>query len=186
MTLIRLAPALLAALALAACGGSQKGDAPAGADAAGAPGSTSAEHGEAARIASAKAFVTRVYGGDADTRLSPEPGSPDVWDPTMVALYARVDAEQERSGGAILDFEPLCACQDDGGMTWRITDAASPEAGKASVTVTRTIGDDTTDVRLALVDTANGWRLQDVGTDDVPSWAEHLKEGLGEAGAAND
>ena len=62
--------------------------------------------------------------------------------------------------------------------SWRITDAASPEAGKATVTVTRTIGEDTGDIRLSLVETPAGWRVHDVGTDDAPSWSAHLEEGL--------
>lgn len=169
-------PALAALALLAGCGGSGT---PAGGETSAAPQASATAETEAARLTSARAFVTRVYsgyGGEGDTNAITNRDA--VFDPTMLAIMKRVDAAQEAGDGAIFDFEPLCNCQDDTGMTWRITDAASPEAGKANVTVTRAFGAEGSEVRLTLVQVNDEWRIRDVSTDDVPSYAAHLEEAM--------
>jgi len=171
------APVAAAAL-LAGCGPKPaKSDAaPAAATPAAAPAAAPADADPAA---SAKVWATRLYSRyDGGSDFNPIVTRDGVWDPAMLALMAKVDKAQEAGDGAIFDFEPLCACQDNGGMTWRVTDASASSPDKAEVTVTRVIGSDTGEVKLSLVKVNGDWRIHDVGTKDVGSYSGLLTEAL--------
>lgn len=175
----RAVTAVLALAALAACSPSKE-EAAAPASAAAASTGAAAMPAPAADPAeSAKVWTTKLY-----SRYGAEGGfnsivtRDGVWDPDMLALMARVDRAQEAGDGAIFDFEPLCNCQDDTGMTFRVTDASLSAPGKAEVTVTRTIGTESGDVKLSLVKVGGDWRIHDVATRDVESYAALLTEAI--------
>lgn len=176
-TLLAWAAPVAVAAILAGCGPKPaKSDAAPAATPAAAPAAAPADADPAT---SAKVWVTKLYSRyDGGSDFNPIVTRDGVWDPAMLALMAKVDKAQDAGDGALFDFEPLCACQDNGGMTWQVTDASSSAPDKAEVTVTRVIGTDTGEVKLSLVRVGGDWRIHDVGTRDVESYSALLTEAL--------
>jgi hypothetical protein len=130
----------------------------------------------AADVAGARIFLTRLY-ARYPARSGARPFDPlgqsaaAVFDPSFVALL-REDARLTPAGdvGAI-DWDPICGCQDDEGMTARI--GAIRPAGAAAATAlvdVRFPGVKTADrIELDLIVDRGQWRIHDIRTRDVPS-----------------
>ena len=169
------ASALAAAALLAGCNASvtAPGDDKAGADAKASPGAPAATTETAA---SARAFAEALYARySADGDFNPIVSRDGVWDPALLALMARVDAAQEASGDAIFDFEPLCQCQDNTGLIARAGEARATGADAATVPVELSYPAGAAGrVELKLVRVAGQWRVHDIASKGVPSYAAHL------------
>ena len=126
---------------------------------------------------SSRGFLARLYAhypvaGKAHPFDPVGSQAPQVFDASLVSLIRR-DQDNAREEVGALDGDPLCDCQDDGGMTWKITKVATTGAGKA-VGEVRLFFPDTPkpridDLRLDLVKTSKGWRIHDIASTDTPS-----------------
>ena len=100
------------------------------------------------------------------------PAAAQVFDAPLVALIRR-DQRNARGEVGALDGDPLCDCQDDAGMTWRIAGVVPQGADKAvarvRLTFPQTPRPRTDDLTFQLVKTAAGWRIHDIASPDIPS-----------------
>jgi hypothetical protein len=129
----------------------------------------------AANDASPRAFVAWLYSHYPTSEHRPafEPFGPDmgrVFHPSLVAL---IKADQQLASGEVgaLDGDPLCDCQDDGGLTFKVAQVRSAGPGRASAVVVRAYPGDreVEDITLDLVQTQGQWRVWDVHSHDTPS-----------------
>ncbi len=129
----------------------------------------------AASDAGARAFVAWLYSHypTAEHRPALEPFGPDmgrVFHPNLIALIKQDQRLADGEVGA-LDGDPLCDCQDDGGLTFRVASVRSTGPGRASAVVVRAYPSDreVEDITLDLVQTQGQWRVWDVHSHDTPS-----------------
>jgi hypothetical protein len=131
--------------------------------------------GRAADLVGAKTFLVQLY-AHYPARNGARPFDPtgrsaaSVFDPSFVTLL-REDARLTPPGdvGAI-DWDPICGCQDDEGMTVRIgaIRPVGPSQATALVDV-RFPGTQPTHIGLDLIVDHGQWRIHDIRTKDVPS-----------------
>ena len=98
------------------------------------------------------------------------PLASQVFDAPLTALIRRDQRNAKDEVGA-LDGDPLCDCQDDGGMSWKIAKLVPQGAGKAVAQVRLTFPETPRprDLTVALVKTPAGWRIHDISSRDTPS-----------------
>ena len=139
-----------------------------------------------APAASAKAFLDAIYGPWTQALKKPngpaykEPPAARLYTPEIVALLDKDARNTARSGevGAI-DGIILCSCQDDGGMTVRVSvPVASATAATARVAISFGGKYDRT-LTLKLARLPQGWRVADVSDADTPSLLAMLRKELG-------
>jgi hypothetical protein len=123
-----------------------------------------------------RAFVERIYAQYHQSNYSPLDRPERVFAPPLTAAI-REDARLAHGEVGFLDGDPLCDCQDTGGMQARVT-SLSTIGGSASARIfLRFSGTtDTRAIRLRLVRTGRGWRIADVGTHGDPSLLQALTE----------
>jgi hypothetical protein len=142
-------------------------------------------------LAGARAFVTwlyshyptsgRTHGFDS---LGPAIGS--VFHPSLINLITEDRRLADGEVGA-LDGDPICDCQDDGGMRFTIRSVRASDFSRASATVVRSddeSGQGSEDIILDLAPLNGHWRVYDVGTKDTPSLRTYLIKSNQEARAA--
>ncbi len=113
----------------------------------------------------------------ASGRTPPLQDRPKAWlgEPLLgLVLRDRAGARVSGEPGA-LDFDPICACQDDTGLRGVAIAARDEDAVRAKAVVGFRIGSQAMSVRYSLARTEAGWRIVDVGTGDVPSLVKHLR-----------
>lgn len=119
-------------------------------------------------------------------------GEARTYAPELVDLLRRDRASTPRGEIGVLDYDPICGCQDNGRITvdrvvftpgpggrlWAATtftdhDVGNPETGELSVTSTR---------RFLLERTPAGWRVADVRSDaeDDPGLLSMMRDGVAE------
>jgi hypothetical protein len=135
--------------------------------AAGTPAETRAE--------SPGAWMEHVY---AQYRRSPDFSPfthPDhYFAPTLLAAINE-DSRLAHGEVGTLDGDPICQCQDSGGMRPRVLKVTRPSAGKASVMVLIDWQDSTArKARFSLVRVRGGWRIADVRSGDERSLLQAL------------
>ena len=123
-----------------------------------------------------RAFLERIYSSYRDPDFSPFQKPERIFAPR---LSAAILEDQRLANGEVgfLDGDPLCDCQDTGGMRSRIVSFASTAAGasaRISVHFPGTSG--SRFIRVKLVKTPSGWRIADVGTKSEPSLLHDLLE----------
>jgi hypothetical protein len=146
-------------------------------------GLVAASHASAQGLDDARAFTTKLY-------AAYETGSPDylgrdaerTFTPSLLALIRRDRATTPSGDVGILDGDPICDCQDTGGlkMTGLVVEPAGPQAARAKATLR--FPDETRSVTLDLKAIHGHWRIADVHTAATPSLVRLLKDGLGEQG----
>jgi hypothetical protein len=99
----------------------------------------------------------------------------DVFSPTLLRLIkSDVDATPQGFAGR-LDFDPICSCQDPDGLR---VESITVDPAKKHLVLTSVVlhySDSTSKtVRLTLVFTKDGWRVDDVGSATVPSLRKFL------------
>jgi len=125
---------------------------------------------------SPRAFVERAYSSYRRSDFSPLERPGRIFAPPLAAAILE---DQKLAHGEVgfLDGDPLCDCQDTGGMHTRIVSLAKNAAGvSARVSVHFTGTSESRDIRLKLVRTPLGWRIADVGTKSEPSLLKDLLE----------
>lgn len=124
-----------------------------------------------------KAFLERLYAAYRDPDYSPLATPERVFAAPLVAAI-REDQRLSRDEVGYMDADPLCQCQDPGGLRPLIGEVARPTAGTAAARVVLRFGgggDGDREVRLRLIRTPAGWRIADVATPDSPSMLDELR-----------
>jgi hypothetical protein len=143
----------------------------------------------AADLTGARAFVTRLYAHypRAETQSEFDPLSAKLegryFAPALVRL---LDEDRRLAQGEVgsLDGDPLCDCQDDGGMRFEVRSVRVAGPGAATAIVIRHAAPgDTPEVEpitLDLVRLAAGWRIGDIHAGDMSSLEAMLESGIRE------
>ena len=127
----------------------------------------------------ARRFVTGLYGAYGHSQ-------PDyvghealqVFSPRLLALIRR-DQRAARGEVGALDGDPICDCQDSGGLklTWAGVDHFSP--GHAAVRVELAFPDGRRVITLDLAAQHGAWRVDDVHSQSTPSLVRYLEAHAG-------
>lgn len=144
-----------------------------------------------ADLDSARAFLAHLYSHYPQREGAPafDPtgrSAREVFDPALAALF-RKDARLTPPGevGAI-DGDPVCDCQDDGGMDVKIE--ALHWVGPSRVTALVDIrfedaaAPETRRLELDLVAVGARWRVHDIRTKETPSLRAYLLRSIRSAG----
>ena len=136
----------------------------------------------AAEPAGARAFLQRVY----SHYPMPRGGAPfdptgrsasAVFDAGMIALI-REDRRLAKGEVGAIDSDPLCQCQDDGGMKVEIGPAKPVGSTSATAAVVLRFGaaspPDIQRVEFSLVAVNGQWRIHDIKSTDTPSLRAYL------------
>jgi hypothetical protein len=123
----------------------------------------------AAALETPTGFVQRIYGHHRHAAFDPLAQPRRYFSPELTAAI-REDERLAHGEVGYLDGDPLCDCQDTGGMRSSITSVAgSRNAATAHLLVRFDGTSDRRDILLKLARTPSGWRIADVGTADEPS-----------------
>jgi hypothetical protein len=128
--------------------------------------------------AAARAFVQKLYSH------YPQKGEPyfeptdknaaEVFDPGMIAAF-REDSRLAKGEVGFVDGDPICQCQDDGGMKSKIVAVTMQGTAKADVLVSLLFeGGKPNPVTLHLVVVNGQWRIYDITASEEPSYRTAL------------
>ena len=116
-----------------------------------------------------RAFLARIYApyerGQPNVFAHPE----RLFAPPLVRAM-REDSRLSNGEVGVLDYDPLCQCQEAGGIRPKVRELlVSGPSAVAFVTISWPGGTDRRDLILRLARTAAGWRIADVSTKEEPS-----------------
>lgn len=100
--------------------------------------------------------------------------------PRLLALIRDDKAATPPGDEGALDWDPICDCQDDGGMKVERVEIGEAAPDRALATVTLRFPAETMTVKLDLVSQRGQWRVADIHTKDVPSLVALLEKARAE------
>lgn len=117
-----------------------------------------------------RAFMQRLYAGYRDENFSPFVHPERYFAPSLIAAMNE-DSKLAHGEVGYVDGDPVCQCQDAGGMQATIVGVKAQSATKAVATVSLRFDDaiKPRPVKFSLVRTRGGWRIADVSSADEPS-----------------
>jgi len=128
----------------------------------------------------ADTFVRQLYGQYEHpvSRFGPSimgKHAASVFSPGLLALIRKEEKATPSGDVGKLDFDPVCSCQDSGGLKLADVHVTLRDAGKALATVMLSFPEPAKiEVQLSLLWTPRGWRVDDIGTKDVSSLRKFL------------
>jgi hypothetical protein len=116
-----------------------------------------------------RGFMERLYAYYSAHDYSPFKHPERVFAPRLLAAI-KEDERLARGEVGYLDGDPVCQCQDAGGLKARVTSVRMQGAAKASVAVAIGLtGYKPRPAQFSLVRTTAGWRIADVSSPDEKS-----------------
>jgi hypothetical protein len=142
---------------------------------------------QAQGVDAARAFTLHLY--EAYRTGAPDYLGRDArrtFAPKLLALIVRDRATTPSGDVGILDGDPICDCQDAGGVRATHVTISAAGPGRARARVTLRFPSETRDMTLDLVATRGAtqgagwgeWRVADVHTRETPSLVRLLEHGL--------
>jgi hypothetical protein len=137
----------------------------------------------AGNVASARSFVAWIYSHYPTATHEPVFDALEgatkrsIFAPSLIAL---IDEDARLAHGEVgaLDGDPLCDCQDDGGLTFKIASVRSAGPARASAVIVRSYADskdpEVGTITLDLTMAKGRWRVYDVRSKDTPSLRAYL------------
>ena len=132
--------------------------------------------GHAQSVDQARAFVRGLYAQYGHPKASDGPnvlgpGAAKIFSPQLLQLIRKSDKETPKGDVGVLDFDPVCSCQDPDGLRLASLDVKPGAAGSAVAVAMLHYPDSAEDIRveLSLKWFASGWRIDEISTKDVPS-----------------
>jgi hypothetical protein len=123
----------------------------------------------------ARTFVRGLYAQYGHPKASDGPnvlgpGAAKIFSPQLLQLIRKSDKDTPKGDVGVLDFDPVCSCQDPDGLRLASLDV-KPGAGAAVAIAMLHYPDSPEDIRveLSLKWFPNGWRIDEISTKDVPS-----------------
>lgn len=119
--------------------------------------------------ASARAFLQTIYRSYGRGKNGVRLDQPErYFEPALAAAIRKDNAEAESRGDMNkMDADPFCNCQDFEGMTPAVIGPITLSSGRATATVHFAFGDDPMEVHFTLLWTRLGWRVFDMGSDEL-------------------
>lgn len=135
---------------------------------------------------SPESFVRSLYARYAATAATQDPSGPEwsdqnVYAPSLIALIER-DRQLANGEVGFVNADPICQCQDTEGV--RLVEVISTPAGadRADARVKFTFGGERdVEMTIKLLQTPNGWRVEDVLEPEGGSFAEQIRRANAEA-----
>ena len=126
------------------------------------------------------AFVRNIYTGMASGELAAlnEDGE-TLW---SEAAWAEIEAYRAASPEGF-NADPLCNCQDPGGLTIRDLEITETGPDSADAAITTLQGEAQVSQVLKLVREEGSWRIDDITREGDPSFRAELAQWTAEAGA---
>jgi hypothetical protein len=122
-----------------------------------------------------RAFMERLYAGYRNENYSPFSHPERVFAPRLAAAIAE-DSRLAKGEVGYVDADPVCQCQDTGGMHASVTRVTALGQDKAAVRVSIGFGGDKPrPATFSLVRTGAGWRIADVSSADEPSFLKGIE-----------
>ena len=116
-----------------------------------------------------RAYMQRLYASYSHSDYSPFSHPERVFAPRLLSAINE-DSRLAHGEVGYLDGDPVCQCQDTGGMRPTITSVSQKAPDKAIVRVSiGWEGDKARPATFKLVRTRAGWRIADVSSQDEPS-----------------
>lgn len=126
----------------------------------------------------ARAFVARVIAYETSGKSNMR--SAAYLNLLTPALAGAIRRDMAGSEIGVIDYDPLCQCQDDGGLALRIVALRETGAGQASAELEATTdGAQARRLTLRLVKLRRGWRIADIATAELPSLRAALAQPQG-------
>jgi hypothetical protein len=137
--------------------------------------------------AAAKAFLDSIYDPWMQKLKKPngpsykEPPHDRVYVPEITALLTKDERNSARSGEVgVIDGVILCSCQDDGGMTAKVSVPAATATSATAKVALSFDGKYAKTLTIKLSKLPQGWRIADVSDPpDMPSLLGLLHKELG-------
>jgi hypothetical protein len=129
--------------------------------------------------ASADAFVRGLYAayhGAGPDYLGRQAGT--VFAPPLLRLIRRDAAATPAGDAPDLDGDPICDCQDSGGLMLVDVKIKGGAGGRAVATASFRIAADRRAVKLDLAAVQGHWRVSDIHTAETPSLVAYLTRSL--------
>jgi Protein of unknown function (DUF3828) len=127
-------------------------------------------------VGQARAFVRGLYAQYGHPKASDGPnilgpGAARIFSPQLLQLIRKSDRETPKGDVGVLDFDPVCSCQDPDGLGLAPLDVKAGEGGAAVAVAMLHYPDSAEDIRveLSLKWFPSGWRIDEISTKDVPS-----------------
>lgn len=122
-----------------------------------------------------RGFLERVYAQYRHEDYSPLARPRRIFAAPLVAAIEE-DRRLSRDEVGYMDADPLCQCQDHGGMKPLVRQVRRPTPRTAIADIVLTFGgSDRRDLEVRLVRGAAGWRVADIATADDPSLLASLR-----------
>lgn len=102
-----------------------------------------------------------------------------VFSPRLLALIRRDRARTPKGDAPSLDGDPICGCQDFGGLKFDVLEVTGGAGGRSRATVRLWFPQEVRILKLDLVAVDGHWRVDDVHSDDTPSLAAFLGRHFG-------
>lgn len=134
-------------------------------------------------LGSARSQILRTY--EAYDHGEPDYAgrqAPQVFAPRLLALIRRDQATTPSGDVGILDGDPICDCQDPGGLKVRRLTLTAQGRQRARAKIILGFPGGTRTVELDLVANSAGWRISDIHTAETPSLVRLLEDGLARQG----
>lgn len=124
----------------------------------------------------ARAFVRGLYAQYGHPKASDGPnvlgpGAAKIFSPQLLQLIRKSDRETPKGDVGVLDFDPVCSCQDPDGLRLASLNVKPGAPGTAVAIAMLHYPDSAEDIRveLSLKWFPNGWLIDEISTKDVPS-----------------
>ena len=98
-------------------------------------------------------------------------GGGAYFSPSLLDLIRKEERRTKPGDVGVLDFDPICSCQDSDGLSLAWLDVKPGATGTAVAVATLHYPDSSEDIRveLSLKWFREGWRIDEISTKDVPS-----------------
>jgi hypothetical protein len=120
-------------------------------------------------------WLTDVYAEYKNPDFNPFDDPALYFTPHLVSLIHE-DARLAKGEIGYVDGDPICQCQDPGGLRAAVVKMAQPRPNKAIAKVAISFpGDRPRLIRFTLVKTTTGWRIADISSKDEPSFLKAVE-----------
>ena len=135
---------------------------------------------QAQTVPQAETFVRQLYSQYEHPSI---PGGPNIFGKMATSVFSRgllavmEKADRATPKGEVgkLDGDPVCDCQDSDGIKLKELHVTPTGTGKATAVASLLFPTpETREIRLYLLWTPRGWRIDDTGTKDTPSLRKYL------------
>lgn len=123
-----------------------------------------------------EAFVRALYGAYSAEAWTPsDAGQEPVYSRLM---NARLGADSARPGGSTLDYDPVCDCQDAGGLVLENLVIDQQDLNHADAAVSLSGLSEMSNLILKLVREGPNWKIDDVVPENRAALSETVMAGL--------